>query len=55
MKPVDKQHSESFSIKTTKTMREKARVASRCVINALKFWRVCCKQHKTQNRVVNVA
>ena len=49
MEGDEKNKSESFSIRTTKTMREKAQLAGRCVINILKFWRICCKPKKTQN------
>ena len=49
MEGDEKNKSESFSIRTTKTMREKAQLAGRCVINMLKFWRICCKPKKTQN------
>ena len=49
MKNEKKDSSESFSIKTTKTMREKAQLAGKCVINMLKFWRICCRSKKTRN------
>ena len=49
MKKTQRQDSDSFSYKTTKTMREKAQVVSRCVINMLKFWRICCRPKKTRN------
>ena len=49
MKKHESSSDDSFSIKTTKTMREKAFVLGRCVINVLKFWRICCRAKKTQN------
>jgi hypothetical protein len=49
MRNEKKDSSESFSIKTTKTMREKAQLAGRCVINMLKFWRICFRKKNTNN------
>ena len=48
MKKHEASSDESFSIKTTKTMREKAFVLGRCIINMLKFWRICFRVKKTQ-------
>ena len=49
MDNAKKDSDESFSIKTTRTMREKAQLAGRCVINMLKFWRICFRRKKTTN------
>ena len=38
----------SDTLRTTRTMREKAKLISNCIINLLKFWRVCCREKKTQ-------
>ena len=35
-------------MKTTSTMRKKAQVVKRCVINMLKFWRICFRSKKTK-------
>jgi len=48
MKPK-KTESEEFSITTTRTMRQKAQLVSRFVVNMLKCWRICCRKKKTQN------
>ena len=42
----------SDTLRTTKTMREKAKLVSRCIINLLKFWRVCCREKKTQKDTI---
>ena len=45
----DKEISESQdSIKTSKTMREKAQAISKCIINWLKIWRLCFRKKKTK-------
>jgi len=36
-----KSSSELGSLETTRTMREKAQVFGRCLINIMKFWRLC--------------
>ena len=46
--PEKKKESDEFTLKTTRTMREKAKVMGRCVITVLKFWRICCKSKKAQ-------
>ena len=43
------------TLRTTKTMREKAKVVSRCFINMLKFWRVCCREKKTRENTIRKA
>ena len=45
----------SDTIRTTKTMREKAKLVSRCIINLLKFWRVCCREKKTSDNTIKRA
>ena len=45
----------SDTLRTTKTMREKAKLVSRCIINLLKFWRVCCRERKTQSNTIRRA
>ena len=44
-----KTESANFSITTTRTMREKAHLVSRFVINSLKCWRICCRKKNTVN------
>jgi len=46
--PEKKKESDEFTLQTTRTMREKAKVIGRCVINVLKFWRICFKSKKAQ-------
>ena len=48
MEKAKEDSDESFSIKTTRTLREKGKLVGRCVINMLKFWRIYCgkKRHK---------
>ena len=36
------------SFETTRTMREKAQVFGRCVINIIKFWRLCRSKKDTK-------
>ena len=53
--PRNENSSSQESFKTTKTMREKAKVVSRFVVNMLKFWRVCCrKKNTTANKTIDV-
>ena len=45
----DKENSDSGgSLKTTKTMRQKAQAVGRCFLNMLKLWRLCCRKKKTK-------
>ena len=50
MEKPKRQESDNFTIRTSKTMREKAYVVGRCVINALKIWKVCCKSKKNDKQ-----
>jgi hypothetical protein len=43
----------SETIKTTDSMKKKAHVLGRCLINILKFWKMCKKHKKTQNNIVS--
>ena len=36
------------SMRTTKTMKEKAHAMSRCFISMMKIWRLCIKKKKKQ-------
>ena len=36
------------SIRTTKSMKQKAHAISRCLISMIKIWRVCVKKKKKQ-------
>ena len=51
-KPIPKVDS-TETFRTTNTMREKAKIISRCVVNILKMFRVCCKEkkHKENNTI----
>ena len=47
MTPEKKESSDT--LRTTKTMRQKAKLIGRCVITFLKLFRVCCREKKTTN------
>ena len=53
MTPTKKESSDT--LRTTKTMRQKAKVVSRFVINMLKFWRVCCPRKKTSKSITSIS
>ena len=42
----------SDTLRTTRTMRQKGKLVARCIINLLKFWRVCCREKKTQKDTI---
>lgn len=44
----------SETIKTTDSMKKKAHVLGRCLINILKFWKICKKHKKTRNDIISV-
>ena len=48
MKPTDKTES-SDSLQTTKTMRQKAKAFSRCLISMLKIWRLCFRKKRNKD------
>ena len=53
MKINDKNES-SETLRTTPSMRKKAKLVSRFCINILKCWKMCKKHKKTQNSTVSV-
>ena len=46
--PDKQSDSELTSLKTTRTMREKAQLCGRCVITILKFWKICFRKKGTK-------
>ena len=51
----DKAQLESSStIKTTASMKKKAKLLSRCFINVLKCWTFCKKHKKSQKNITSV-
>ena len=48
--PPNENSDSDNSLKTTKTMRQKAQAFSRCFISMLKIWRLCCRK-KSKEKV----
>ena len=42
----------SETLQTTESMKKKAHILARCLINILKFWKVCKKRKKTPNDII---
>ena len=55
MKPKQSD-SDLTRLTTSRTMRQKARAISRCIINMLKIWRLCfrSKRHKNNQSSVEI-
>ena len=49
--PPNKTEEDDRSLRTTKTMRQKARAFGNCLISMLKIWRLCCRKKDTKNNV----
>ena len=46
----NKDSSMDGSLRTTKTMRQKAQAISHCVLDMLKIWRLCCRKKGTEKK-----
>jgi len=49
--PPNESDSDNVSLKTTNTMRQKAKAFGNCLISLLKIWRLCCRKKTTKNNV----
>ncbi len=49
--PPKESDSDLVSLKTTKTMRQKAHAVGKCFLNMLKIWRLCCRKKRDKNYV----
>ena len=47
MKPSES----SDTLRNTKTERQKAKIITRCIVNILKMFRICCREKDTKKNM----